>query len=129
MGKLYENGALEVHYTPVYMKKNRPGAELVVICDNDTRGKLERIIFTETTTTGIRRINMKRSILPRTCEVWDTPRGQVAVKRITLPDGSERIEPEYDSVVEMTERTDSSYSECLSWLSDYIRSQNGGGGA
>ncbi len=127
MSCLYENGALEVHYTPTFMKKNRPGVELVVICDDGHREKLEELIFTETTTIGIRRMKLKRSKLKRTGETWETPRGKVDVKIITLPDGSRRYEPEYDSVVELSKRTGSTYSESLNWIKAYIQSNMAGG--
>lgn len=52
MGKLLRSGARDVHYIPVYMKKNRPAYQLDVICDDTTRETLENIIFAETTTIG-----------------------------------------------------------------------------
>ena len=58
LGALMEAGARDVHYTPVYMKKNRPGWQLNVICMEEDREKLENIIFRETTTIGIRRQKM-----------------------------------------------------------------------
>ena len=53
LGALMEAGARDVHYIPVYMKKNRPGWQLNVICMEEDREKLENIIFRETTTIGI----------------------------------------------------------------------------
>ena len=58
-------GARDVHYTPVFMKKNRPAWQLNVICDPKDRESMEEIIFAETTTIGIRRINMQRTVLER----------------------------------------------------------------
>ena len=54
MKKLFKAGAKDVHYAPVFMKKNRPAWELTVICGEEKAEKLEQIIFTETTTIGIR---------------------------------------------------------------------------
>ena len=54
MKKLFKAGAKDVHYAPVFMKKNRPAWELTVICKEDKAEELEQIIFTETTTIGIR---------------------------------------------------------------------------
>ena len=99
MDKLYKEGAREVHYSQIQMKKNRPGIELTVICDEDEREVLEKIIFTETTTIGIRRISMERTILPRSAGVVNTSFGEVKVKNVTLPDGSVRTYPEHDDVV------------------------------
>ena len=54
MKKLFKVGAKDVHYAPIFMKKNRPAWELTVICGEDKAEELEQIIFTETTTIGIR---------------------------------------------------------------------------
>jgi len=59
MNRLFENGALDVFYTPVYMKKNRPGVLLTVLTDKEHEEKLVDIILTETTTLGIRKTKGK----------------------------------------------------------------------
>ena len=63
MKKLFKAGAKDVHYAPVFMKKNRPAWELTVICGEDKAEELEQIIFTETTTIGIREYPLGRSVL------------------------------------------------------------------
>ena len=78
--RLLEAGALDVHYTPVYMKKNRPAWELTVLCHGQKREALEEIIFRETTTIGIRRTLMQRDILPRERGEVQTEYGAVQVK-------------------------------------------------
>lgn len=90
-------GARDVHYLPVYMKKNRPGYELVVITDAARREALERIIFEETTSIGIRRCEMARSVLPRDDGKVDTPLGPVRVKRCRIGERL-RVYPEYADV-------------------------------
>ncbi len=97
MELLLEAGARDVHYTPVYMKKNRPGWQLNVICREADRRKLERIIFTQTTTIGIRRMEMERTVLPRERMLLETRYGNAAVKVCGMADGK-RYYPEYDSV-------------------------------
>ena len=111
MQALYEAGAREVHYTPIQMKKNRPGTELVVICKEDTRLKLEEIIFAESTTIGIRRVQMQRSILPRRMEKLTTKYGELAVKTVTLPDGRVRSYPEYDDIIRIAREKGVAVSE------------------
>lgn len=98
MERLLEAGARDVCYSPVYMKKNRPAWLLTVICMPEEIEKLEQIIFRETTTIGIRRIKMERSVLPRKMETVQLPYGEVVVKCCRLPDGKHRYYPEYDSV-------------------------------
>lgn len=97
LDRLMAAGARDVHYLPVYMKKNRPGYELVVITDAARREALERIIFEETTSIGIRRCEMARSILPREDGTVDTPLGPVRVKRCRIGDRL-RVYPEYADV-------------------------------
>ncbi len=80
MDRLLEAGARDAHYSPVFMKKNRPGYLLRVICDTENIAALEQIIFEETTTIGIRRIEAERTILPRKKAEIDTPIGKAQVK-------------------------------------------------
>lgn len=101
MERLYEAGAREVHFTPVFMKKNRPAYELGVITTDEKREELEGIIFKETTTIGIRRQRMERTVLPREEASIETAYGTVAAKRVTLPDGEVRTYPEYESAKEL----------------------------
>lgn len=104
MEKLFEAGALDVHYSPIYMKKNRPAWELVVICKEDQKEKLEDIIFSETTTIGIREFtSLMRSILHRETKEIDTPYGKAKVKEVTLPEGK-RYYPEYEVVKDLAEK-------------------------
>lgn len=98
MERLYEAGAREVHYLPLVAKKNRPAWQLQVICLEKDRVSLERCIFETTTTIGIRRTTMERSVLNRSIEEVATPFGPIKAKIVTLPDGSQRAYPEFDDV-------------------------------
>ena len=109
MNLLMANGAREVHYTPIYTKKNRPAYTLTVICKESEREKLENLIFSETTTIGIRRVEMERTILQREIQKKDTPVGTAIVKACTLPDGNIRYYPEYENVAELAERNQLSF--------------------
>ena len=103
MKRLMEAGALDVHYSPVYMKKNRPAWELTVICKEDTKDAMEDIIFSETTTIGIREFtSVMRSILRREEVEVDTAYGKVKVKEVTIH-GEKRRYPEYESVKKRAE--------------------------
>lgn len=105
MDELFENGARDVHYTPVFMKKNRPAYLLSVICDENKVEQLERILFMETTTIGIRKVKMERTVLEREVVTQKTSAGEIQVKRCVLPDGSKRNYPEYESVVRLAKET------------------------
>lgn len=101
MERLFEAGARDVHYTPVYMKKNRPGIQLNVICEKTEIGKMEQIIFSETTTIGIRRFFCERTVLPRKMENVHTKFGEVQIKVCSLGD-EKRYYPEYESVANIS---------------------------
>jgi hypothetical protein len=106
MDLLFEKGARDVHYTPVYMKKNRPAYLLTVICAQEDATAMEEVIFRETTTIGIRRAKMERTVLARSEETLNTAIGELRVKRCTLPDGTIRNYPEYDSAAELARKND-----------------------
>lgn len=97
MERLMENGALDACYLPIYMKKNRPAYMLTVLCRPEDRERLEDIIFEETTTIGIRRALMQRTILQRRKSTEQTSLGNVAVKTMKKKNG-EVPTLEYESV-------------------------------
>ncbi|HBN55695.1 MAG TPA: nickel pincer cofactor biosynthesis protein LarC [Lachnospiraceae bacterium] len=97
MERLMEAGAKDVHYMPVYMKKNRPAYQLNVICREEDAERMEQIIFAETTTIGIRRMSMERTVQQREICVVETPLGKAKVKMCRYGD-TRRFYPEYESV-------------------------------
>lgn len=103
MKKLFKAGAKDVHYAPIFMKKNRPAWELTVICGEDKAEELEQIIFTETTTIGIREYPLGRSVLDREEKEVETVYGKAAVKQVTFRDMT-RAYPEYDTVKKLAKR-------------------------
>ncbi len=103
MEKLMGAGARDVHFTPVFMKKNRPGYQINVICDEENRERLEHIIFAETTTIGIRRMTMERTVMERRTQTVDTPYGPVRMK-ISCINGLEKAYPEYEDVKAIAEK-------------------------
>ncbi|MGN0413390.1 MAG: nickel pincer cofactor biosynthesis protein LarC [Lachnospiraceae bacterium] len=110
MEELFRAGARDAFYTPVYMKKNRPGYQLNVICSEKDIETLEHIIFTGTTTIGIRRQKWERTILPREILEVETPYGKAKVKKCRIGDVI-RYYPEYESVLEISRRENLSYRE------------------
>lgn len=119
MNLLMANGAREAHYTPIYTKKNRPAYTLTVICKEEEREKLENLIFLETTTIGIRRVEMERTILKREIQKKKTPLGTVIAKVCTLPDGRIKCYPEYDNAVELAEKNQISLQEAYDRIRSY----------
>jgi uncharacterized protein (TIGR00299 family) protein len=96
MDGLLAAGALDVFYTPVQMKKSRPGTLITVIAPTDRRHPLTDLLFKESTTIGVRYEEMSRTCLDRAVEVVTTPYGDVRFK-IARRDGQElNASPEFD---------------------------------
>lgn len=94
---LFKNGALDVFFTPIYMKKNRPGYRMSVACKREDMFKLQNIIFRETTTIGIRYRFEYRTELEREMIEIDTKYGRIKAKKVNN-NGEEYIYPEYESI-------------------------------
>lgn len=116
MEQLMEAGAKDVHFQPIYMKKNRPAYELVVICEERDIPTMETILFRETTTIGVRRMKMERTTLERKKDIVRTRFGDVEVKICTLPDGSVRVYPEYESVTKLAKEKGISFQDVVNIL-------------
>jgi pyridinium-3,5-bisthiocarboxylic acid mononucleotide nickel chelatase len=80
MERLLAAGALDVFMTPVQMKKQRPGTLLTVLCRPDEREAMLDLLFTETTTFGVRAYTADRTVLARRHVSVETPFGAVRVK-------------------------------------------------
>jgi len=96
MDRLFEDGALDVYWIPVFMKKNRPGTMMQVLCRKNREEAIINRILSETTSSGLRYYDVKRSILAREEIIVKTGYGMIKVKRITDPAGGMRIVPEYE---------------------------------
>jgi len=99
MDRLLEEGALDVFYTSVQMKKNRPGTLLTVIAPLDARQRLSSVIFRETTTLGVRFRESEREVLDRDTVTVQTPAGPISIK-VARRDGQIlNAAPEFDDCV------------------------------
>lgn len=106
MDRLFEAGARDVYYTPIYMKKNRPAYQLNVICRAEDIARLEQIIFRETTTIGIRRVVMERTVSGREKRMNNTSLGTLEVKVC-----GDRIYPEYEALAAVCQERGIPYLE------------------
>jgi len=97
MEALFSNGALDVYWVPIYMKKNRPGTLIQVLCHAPQTDLLRDILFKETTTIGLRVSTAQRWMLPRETVTLELPSGPADLKRVSMPDGAVRWVPEYES--------------------------------
>ena len=95
--QLFEAGALDVYTTAIQMKKGRPGVTLSVLSEASLCDKLEKIIFRETATLGVRRWIASRHKLARRPQTVVTEWGEVQGKVATLADGTDSFSPEYEA--------------------------------
>ena len=95
MGRLFAAGALDVYLAPIQMKKNRPATLLSVLCSTASGDALSEILFAETSTLGVRRLEVTRTCLPREIRAVDTPYGSIRVKVAKWGD-REKAAPEYE---------------------------------
>jgi len=86
MDKLLDAGALDVFFTPIYMKKCRPAVKLTFIAKEYDIDSLEKIVFSETSTIGIRKIEVKRSTMERSSQLINTKYGEISVKKAVYGD-------------------------------------------
>jgi uncharacterized protein (TIGR00299 family) protein len=96
MDRLLEEGALDAFGVPVQMKKNRPGMLLTALCKPEDASRLKHLIFTETTTLGVRRRDEVRQILARRWESVCTQWGDVRIKIASMNGTVTNYAPEYE---------------------------------
>ena len=123
-GCLFRAGARDVYYTPIFMKKGRPAWQIGVLCTEDRIPEMERILFRETTTIGIRRMPVTRTILKRRAETVETPYGAVDMK-ICEWEGRDKACPEYESVAALAERTGQPFMEIWHAARNRYRTEDG----
>ena len=105
MQRLLDAGALDVWFTPIQMKKQRPAVMLSVLCDEEKVAALADIIFEGTTAFGLRMEKIVRLKLARRVETVRTEFGEVAVKIGSRGAEVLQVAPEYESCRALAERT------------------------
>ncbi|GGC83759.1 hypothetical protein GCM10007216_12970 [Thalassobacillus devorans] len=104
MDQLFEAGANDVYYIPIYMKKNRPGTMLQVLCPGSRADAMMDIIFQETTTLGVRYYPLSVKRLGRQYKKVETPWGVVPVKEGLLNNEVVQQAPEYSYCKEIAKK-------------------------
>jgi uncharacterized protein (DUF111 family) len=103
MAKLFQLGALDVYFTPIYMKKNRPAAKLSVIARAQDEAALCDLILRETSTLGLRVNRVWRHEAGREIRNVATPFGEVPVKLKLLDGRIVQAAPEFDACARLAE--------------------------
>ena len=124
MERLFQEGALDVLFCPVHMKKNRPAVLIQVIGKPHHKDLLTEILFRESTTLGVRFHYSQRSILERTLVEVAGPWGNMQVKKVRAPDGSFRLLPEYEDCRKIAQEKRVPIREIYAWI--WARSEEDG---
>lgn len=110
MERLLDAGALDVYWTSVGMKKNRPGISLTCMCRPLDREKMVELLFRHTTTLGVRESAFRRYTLSRESKTIQTPDGDIRVK-VSTGYGVAREKPEFEDLAKIARKTGKSLSE------------------
>lgn len=113
MERLFEAGAAEVFFTPVQMKKSRPGILLTTIAAEENKQEILDIIFTESTSIGVRSYRVERHCLERKKIKVRTPYGMVGVKVSSFAGRVVNRQPEYEDARAIAVKKDVPISEVL----------------
>jgi uncharacterized protein (TIGR00299 family) protein len=113
--RLRAAGALDVVLQPVVMKKGRPGSRVEVLATPASADSLESLLFSTTTTIGVRRAQLRRRALDRSAETVEVLGHTIAVKVVQLPDGRRRAKPEFEDVARVAQATGRSAQDIF-WL-------------
>jgi pyridinium-3,5-bisthiocarboxylic acid mononucleotide nickel chelatase len=105
MEKLLAAGALDVWFTPIQMKKNRPAVQLSVLCDEAHTEPLADLIFTETSAFGLRVEKITRLKLERRFQTVATEFGEITLKLGLRAGRIIQIAPEFESCLAASTRT------------------------
>ncbi len=100
MQRLFESGARDVYLTPLIMKKGRPGIKISVLTAESDIPAIEQILFRETSTIGIRKYPVERTVLDRKTKKIMTRYGEIEVK-VSSHNGRETLHPEYEACLKV----------------------------
>jgi len=103
--KLFSSGAKDVFLTNIMMKKNRPAQKLSVLCSIEKAAEIEKIIYEQTSTLGIRRIEVERSCLKRENKEFASSLGDISLKAAYYKGELLKISPEYEDCARIAEKS------------------------
>lgn len=116
---LRDGGAVDVYFTPVFMKKGRPAYVVTVLCPEGAREEILHLIFQHTSTIGLREYVSKRVVLSRHLEKRKTRYGDISVK-VSEGYGVRKVKPEYEELVRFAAENDIGIRELREQISKEI---------
>ena len=118
LGRVLNEGALDAYFTPIQMKKNRPGVLFSILCHPRERDRMLELVFRETTTLGVRSSLLERYALERDVRVVETEFGQVRFKVSKYRGKVVNATPEYDDLRRVASETGLPLKEIRKKLTD-----------
>ena len=100
MDEALSRGALDCWFTPIQMKKNRPATLVSLLCRDSEKDKLKKLLYTETSTIGIRMRNITRECLQREMSVLDSEYGRIDLKISRYEGRVVNVKPEFGQMQE-----------------------------
>jgi pyridinium-3,5-bisthiocarboxylic acid mononucleotide nickel chelatase len=125
MERLLDRGALDVYFTPVTMKKSRPGNLVTVLATSANSFSLEELLLRETSTFGVRKSEWTRRILARNFHQVETAYGKITVKAGMLEGETIKIYPEYEDVKKAASQHNVSFVDVYSEVQKAAKEQAG----
>jgi pyridinium-3,5-bisthiocarboxylic acid mononucleotide nickel chelatase len=98
---LFSAGAKDVFITPIIMKKSRPAVKLSILCTPEAENRVNEVLFRETSTIGIRKYAIDKTMLDRKIETVRTRFGEVRVKSAFYQGVCIKSKPEYDDCIKI----------------------------
>lgn len=113
MEKAFEHGALDVFFTPVFMKKNRPGVRVSILANRSTLDEITELLFAQTTAIGLRFWSVERRTLDRRWKEVQIGKYSVRIKESLREGKVYNYQPEYEDCRKIAEKTGRSIKEIL----------------
>jgi hypothetical protein len=120
MDLLMEHGAMDVHFTPIMMKKNRPAVQISLLCSAKEEERFKRLLFRHTTTLGVKSFPLEKTELERRLVTLETPLGPVTVKQAVLEGRVLHAKPEFEECKEIARRKNISLTEVYALIAKYV---------
>jgi uncharacterized protein (DUF111 family) len=125
MERAFELGCLDCWFTPIQMKKNRPAVMISILCDAEKREILTELLFSETSTLGVRISQIGRNCLPRETVKIETAFGEIDVKIARFGEKIINAKPEYDQMREIALKSNKSLREIESKILEILNKNLG----
>jgi uncharacterized protein (TIGR00299 family) protein len=124
MERAFELGALDCWFASIQMKKNRPATLVSILCAEETSEVLIELLFTETTTLGVRIKEIERNCLPREIENVETEFGAIAVKIARYNGKIVNAKPEYEQIRQIALQSKKSFREIERIVLDKLKGKS-----